>query len=429
MAVLTPKSLSHQTIYQVYPRNYSEAGTLKAVTQDLDRIKALGVDIVYLLPIHPIGVVARKGKLGSPYSIQDFRKVNPELGTKDDLKALIDRAHELGLKVMMDIVFNHTSRDNPWMKQYPDYYYYRDGQFANKVGDWSDICDLNYNYKPLWEEMIDILKGWAQFGFDGFRCDVAPFVPLEFWLDARKVINTLNPHFIWFSESVHRSFLKVMRDEGFICHSDAEMYQAFDVLYDYDIIHDAEAYWEGKKPLSAFIGQLNLQEMIYPANYLKARSYENHDVPRLMKRTGSVAKTKNWVAAIMTLKGMGFLFNGIETLTDVLPDLFDKDPIPWSQLDSKWVSEITNLVELKKRPIFSTYQKYILEDTGLDIFHITYKKDDEVLISICNVGQIKDDVKVDLKDGEYANEFDGTLVRVSAGKVRLGTNPIIIHKM
>ncbi|MBS3972736.1 MAG: alpha-amylase [Erysipelotrichia bacterium] len=429
MAVLTPKSLSHQTIYQVYPRNYSEAGTLKAVTQDLDRIKALGVDIVYLLPIHPIGVVARKGKLGSPYSIQDFRKVNPELGTKDDLKALIDRAHELGLKVMMDIVFNHTSRDNPWMKQYPDYYYYRDGQFANKVGDWSDICDLNYNYKPLWEEMIDILKGWALFGFDGFRCDVAPFVPLEFWLDARKVINTLNPHIIWFSESVHRSFLKVMRDEGFICHSDAEMYQAFDVLYDYDIIHDAEAYWEGKKPLSAFIGQLNLQEMIYPANYLKARSYENHDVPRLMKRTGSVAKTKNWVAAIMTLKGMGFLFNGIETLTDVLPDLFDKDPIPWSQLDSKWVSEITNLVELKKRPIFSTYQKYILEDTGLDIFHITYKKDDEVLISICNVGQIKDDVKVDLKDGEYANEFDGTLVRVSAGKVRLGTNPIIIHKM
>jgi cyclomaltodextrinase len=429
MAVSTSKSLSHQTIYQVYPRNYSDAGTLQAVTQDLERIKNLGVDILYLLPIHPIGKVARKGDLGSPYSISNFREVNPELGTKADLKALIDRAHELGLKVMMDIVFNHTSRDNPWMKQYPDYYYYRDGQFANKVGDWSDICDLNYHYKPLWEEMIDILKGWAQFGFDGYRCDVAPFVPLEFWLDARRIVNAIKPNFIWFSESVHRSFLKVMRDEGFLCHSDGEMYQAFDVLYDYDIIPEAEAYWEGKKPLSAFIEQLNLQEMIYPANYLKARSYENHDVPRLMKRTGSVAKTKNWIAASMTLKGMGFLFNGIETLTDILPNLFDKDPIPWNQLDQGWVKELTNLVELKKRPIFSSYSKYVLEDTGLDIFHITYKKDNEVLISICNVGQIQDDVKVDLKDGEYANEFDGTLVRVSAGKVRLSKNPIIIHKM
>ena len=113
MAVETKKSLSHQTIYQVYPRNYSQEGTLNGVTQDLERIASLGVDVVYLLPIHPIGVVARKGDLGSPYSIQDFRKVNPELGTKDDLKALIDKAHSLGLKVMMDIVFNHTSRDNP----------------------------------------------------------------------------------------------------------------------------------------------------------------------------------------------------------------------------------------------------------------------------------------------------------------------------
>ena len=429
MAVETKKSLSHQTIYQVYPRNYSQEGTLHSVTQDLERIASLGVDIVYLLPIHPIGVVARKGDLGSPYSIQDFRKVNPELGTKDDLKALIDKAHSLGLKVMMDIVFNHTSRDNPWMKQYPDYYYYRDGQFANKVGDWSDICDLNYNYKPLWEEMIDILKGWAVFGFDGFRCDVAPFVPIEFWTDARRVINGLKPDFIWFSESVHRSFLKVMRDEGFLCHSDAEMYQVFDVLYDYDIIHEAEAYWDGKKPLSAFIEQLNLQEVIYPANYLKARAYENHDVPRLMKRTGSVEKTKNWVAAIMTLKGMGFLFNGIETLTEILPNLFDKDPIPWHQTNVEWVKELTHLVELKKRPIFSEYTTYVLEDTGLDIFHITYKKDREVLVALCNVGQVQDDVLVDLNDGEYANEYDGSLVRVSSGRVRLSSKPIIIHKM
>ncbi len=429
MANQTLKSLSHQVIYQVYPRNYSKAGTLSAVTQDLQRIKDLGVDIVYLLPIHPIGKVARKGDLGSPYSIQDFRAVNPELGTKEDLKELLDQAHNLGLKVMMDIVFNHTSRDNPWMVKHPEYYYYRDGQFANKIGDWSDICDLDYNHRPLWDEMLEILKGWAEFGFDGYRCDVAPFVPIEFWQEARNVVNGLKPDFIWFSESVHRSFLKGMRDEGFLCHSDAEMYQVFDVLYDYDIIHEAEAYWDGKKPLSAFIDQLNLQEVIYPANYIKARSYENHDIPRLMKRTGSVDKTKNWVSAIFLLKGMAFLFNGIETLTDVLPDLFDKDPIPWHQLDATWVKELKNLIHLKKRPIFTTYSTYTLKDVGLDIFHITYKKDKETLVAILNVCGVKDDVIVDLPDGEYANEFDSSLVRVSSGRVRISNKPIIIHKM
>ena len=428
MATNTQKSLAHHTIYQVYPRNYSEAGTLNALTQDLKRIAALGVDIVYLLPLHPIGVVARKGDLGSPYSIQNYREINPELGTKDDLKKLIDTAHDLGLKVMMDIVFNHTSRDHPWMKQFPDYYYYRDGQFANRVGDWSDICDLDYTYRPLWDEMISILEEWTLFGFDGFRCDVAPFVPIEFWSEARERVSKIKQNVLWFSESVHRSFLKHIREQGFICHSDAEMYQAFDILYDYDIMPELEAYWEGKKPLSAYIEQLNLQEVIYPENYLKARAYENHDVARIMKRSGSVEKTKNWIAVIMMLKGVGFLFNGIETLTDKLPDLFDKDPIDWTKTDEQWVDQLKRLIDIKKRSIFSNYKLYRVERHELDILAITYTNEAETFIALCNVSQIKDDVKVELEDGTYINEFDGSHVKVSSGRIRLSSKPIIIHK-
>ena len=142
MAKDTLKSLSHQVIYQVYPRNHSDAGTFAGVVADLDRIKDLGVDILYLLPIHPIGEAARKGMLGSPYSIKDYRAINPELGTIDDFKTLINEAHDRGLKVMMDLVMNHTSRDHAWIQTHPEYYYLnKDGKMGNKVGDWSDIQD------------------------------------------------------------------------------------------------------------------------------------------------------------------------------------------------------------------------------------------------------------------------------------------------
>lgn len=431
MAKDTLKSLSHQVIYQVYPRNHSDAGTFAGVVADLDRIKDLGVDILYLLPVHPIGETARKGMLGSPYSIKDYRSINPELGSVDDFKTLINEAHDRGLKVMMDLVMNHTSRDHRWIQTHPEYYYInKEGNMGNKVGDWSDIQDLDYNHLPLWDEMIDMLKEWVRLGVDGFRCDVAPFVPIEFWIKARNEIKKLNPDHIWLAESVHKEFLRHMRDEGFLCHSDGEMYAAFDVCYDYDIFQEVEDYFKGKRPLSAFIDRLQLQDMIYPMNYLKARAYENHDVQRLMHQTkNDVYKTKNWVAAIFGLKGLAFLYAGIETLTDRLPNLFDKDPVDWAKLDKEFTQQIKNLIKIKKLPIVSEYTKYRVIDDGLDILHIEYHKNDERLIFLCNVSQVRDDVKIDFPSGEHINLFDGKTVRVAEGFVRLTKNPIILHQL
>lgn len=428
MAVSTSKKLTHQVIYQVYPRNHSNQGTLKQVTADLDRIKQLGVDIVYLLPIHPIGKEARKGKLGSPYSISDFMEVNLELGSKEDLKELIKQAHNKGLKVMMDIVFNHTSKDHPWIKQHPEYYYYRDGKLANKVGDWSDITDLNYDHEPLQETMIELLVYWAKFGFDGYRCDVAPFVPIDFWYKAKEQIAQVNPEFIWFTESVHREFVKEMRQQGFRCHSDGEMYQVFDVCYDYDIFSDLEKYLKNEQPLSIFIDRLQLQDVIYPENYLKARAYENHDVPRLMKLTKDVNKTKNWVSAIFMLKGVAFLYAGIETLTDVLPNLFDKDPVDWSKIDDQWVEQIKRLVSIKKLAIMSEYQRYDVYQQDKEVLHIEYKKDHNILCAICNVGADMGKIKVNLTDGTYKNLFNDQQITIKEGFVELSKDPIIIFK-
>ena len=185
MADNTPKKLRNQIMYQVFVRNFSEEGTFKKVEEELDRIKALGTDIVWLMPIHPIGKAQRKGTLGSPYAISDYRAVNPEFGTLDDFISFTNAVHDRGMKCIIDVVYNHTSPDSVLSKEHPEWFFHKsDGSFGNRVGDWSDIIDLDYSNKELWRYQIDTLKYWAQW-VDGFRCDVAPLIPIAFWEQAR----------------------------------------------------------------------------------------------------------------------------------------------------------------------------------------------------------------------------------------------------
>lgn len=427
MAKNTKKDLMHQIIYQIYHRNFSVEGTFKGIETHFDRLVELGVDILYLLPIHPIGKKARKGKKGSPYSISDFYEINPELGNKDDFREFLERAHQKGFKVMIDIVFNHTSKDHPWLQDHPEYYYRNsDGEFSNRVGEWSDITDLDYTNHALWEEMIKILEYWAEFGVDGYRCDVASLVPTEFWTEARNRVATINPDFIWLAESVHKEFVKEMRSYGFDVASDCELYQAFDITYDYDIYQEFEDYFTSKSDLSKFIDRLQLQEMIYPTNYLKARMYENHDQVRLMKRTNDVNKTKNWIAASYMLKGVMFLNGGIETLTDHLPDLFNRDPIDWTKFDKEWIEQLKNLNYLKKQPIFSEFSEYEVYDHDNELLHIEYKNDNTTVVVLCNVGQIEDSIKVSLSDGIYMNRYNQKEVVVKNNQLQSDIDPIII---
>lgn len=427
MAKETTEKLNHQVIYQIYTRNFTLEGTFSALELHLDRLVELGVDILYLLPIHPIGSKDRKGKLGSPYSISDFYGVNPELGTLEELRSFLMQAHKKGLKVMIDIVFNHTSKDHPWLEEHPEYYYKDiDGNFSNRVGDWSDITDLDYNYKPLWNVMHDILVYWAKFGFDGYRCDVASLVPVEFWKEAREKVAKVNPNFIWLAESVHKEFVKEMREYGFECASDCELYQAFDITYDYDIYQEFEEYFDDRAPLSKFVDRLQLQEMIYPKNYIKSRAYENHDQVRLMKRTQDTAKTKNWMAAVFMLKGSAFLNGGIETLSDHLPDLFNKDTIDWTTYDPTWLEELKRLVALKKEPIFGEYDHYQVSEHHNAVLHVVYTKEDQRYVGILNVGQVKEMIEIALEDATYINEFNQKEVIVKNGLIKTDSDPIII---
>ena len=170
MAANTDPRLQNQVIYSIYVRNHTSEGTFRAVIPDLDRIRALGTDIIWLMPIHPIGVEGKKGTLGCPYANRDYRALNPAYGTMEDFEALVREIHAHGMKCMIDVVYNHTSPDSVLYREHPEYFYRGpDGKPGNKLGDWADVIDLDYSKRGLWQYLTDTLVMWAGL-VDGFRC-------------------------------------------------------------------------------------------------------------------------------------------------------------------------------------------------------------------------------------------------------------------
>jgi glycosidase len=423
----TPISHRNLILYQVFTRNHTVEGTFRALIKDLDRIKSLGVDIVYLLPIHPIGKKNRKGTLGSPYSIQDYRKINPELGTLEDFLALIEAVHDRKMKIMMDIVFNHTSRDSELLKTHPGWFYRNEaGEFANRVGEWWDITDFDFTKdKGLWVELADILVEYARMGLDGFRCDVASLVPVAFWSFARKKVSKINKKMIWLSESVHGGFVKYIRDRGFEAGSETEMFTVFDMAYEYDLQPYFDGYLKGKRPLRDYLEALARQEEIYPENYVKMSNLENHDFDRIASYVnGDPDKIRNWTALAFFQKAAVMLYAGEEYSSDRRPDLFEKDVVV-KKVD---ISEhIRNLVRIKKHPVFVSgkWNVHIPEVDGVAYNSVENEK--EKWVGIFNVGQKPVVLPVELSEGKYRNVLNGKTVRVEGGILSLGSDPIIIR--
>ena len=428
MSVTTNKALRHLMIYQVYVRNYSDQGTFQAVTDDLERIRDLGTDILYLLPIHPIGAIKRKGTLGSPYSIQDYFAVNTELGSLDDFKTLIDATHQQGMKIMMDIVFNHTSYDSVLLKEHPEFFYKNNnGEFANRVGDWWDITDLDYTQDPaLWTYLIDNLVYWTKLGVDGFRFDVASFLPLAFLEQAKDAVLEVNPESIWLSESVHGAFLKTFRDLGFEALSECEIYQVFDMAYDYDT-HDAFfAYIKQEGTLQAYVDWVMLQEQIYPKNYVKMRNLENHDFGRIAGMLkNDLTLIKQWHAFTFFNKGATMIYAGGEFTDHKHPDLFNKDTIITTGTD---ISDLIRLCkDIVQDPIFAQGVYQLDKADNKDVLVGTYTSEEKTVLGVFNVSHAQGKIKVNQKDGTYSNLITGENVTIKDGSIVLTEAPMIIE--
>lgn len=427
MARDTNLNLRNATIYQVFPRQHSNKSNFEGVIDDLDRIKRLGVDILYLLPIHPIGQKNKKGSLGCPYSIQNYRLVNEDLGGVNEFVRLIKEAHSRGLKVMIDVVYNHTSRDSYLLNVHPEYFYKNNkGEFANRVGEWWDVTDLDYSNKDLWEELISTLEYYVSLGVDGFRCDVASMVPLEFWKEVRSRLLKLNKNIILLAETIHLSFLKYNRDMGFEAHSDCEMYEAFDIEYEYDVYPLFQEYIETGKGLNRWLEAILEQESRYPSNYIKIHGLENHDSKRVASTIKDGNKLRNLNALMFFLKGTTFIYAGQEACEEKLESLFDIDLTCWETLNKYGVEDlIKTLTMIKKHPLFKdgVYNIKLHEE---EIGHITYQNDYQMMECISNLGGLDNEIKVETQDGEYINLINNQIIKVNNGKIRLTEDPIVI---
>lgn len=425
MAIDTSIELRNKVMYSIYVRNHTKEGTFKAVEEDLERIKELGTDIVWFMPIHPIGIKNKKGDLGCPYAIKNYREVNPEYGSLEDFKRCVEKIHTLGMKCIIDVVYNHTSPDSWLLENHPEYFFRKqNGDFGNRVGEWWDVVDLDYKNKELWDYQIETLKMWAEI-VDGFRCDVASLLPIEFWKKARVEVAKVNKDCIWLAESVHASFIKKLRDKGLDAYSDSEVYQAFDICYDYDIQEAFIAYIKGDINLKEYIHLLNLQECIYPKNYIKLRFLENHDNPRAKSIIPDDNNLINWTAFMYFQKGTTLIYGGQEVEDDNCPSLFDIDKVNWHT--GKDISNyFKKLYSIKKNPIFIDGNYRLVANKDLQVITGYFEKENSKAVGIFNLKSNVGQVPVELSDGEYVNKINNKVVVVKDNKIQLQQEPIII---
>jgi len=304
-------------IYQIWERAYSPKGDLNSITNDLDRIKELGVDVLWLMPIHPIGQVKKKGTVGSPYAVRDYYGINPDYGTSADLKRLVAEAHRRNLKVIIDVVINHTAWDNKLITEHPEFYKKNSkGEIVPPVPDWADVAGLDYSKPELRRYIIDNLKSWIRdFDLDGFRCDVALMVPTDFWEQARAEVDKIKHDTIWLAEAEKPDLLV----------------KAFDVDYAWNMHGTLTEVIQGAKPASALRKIWEEQAAVFPKGAIRMRFSDNHDERRAIARFGE----KGALAAqslAFTLDGVPLVYNGMEagdTAESGAPALFERLPIFW----------------------------------------------------------------------------------------------------
>lgn len=313
---LQPEWTKDAVIYEVNVRQYTEEGTFNAFAEHLQTLKDMGVNCLWFMPIHPISVTKRSGTLGSYYSITDYRAVNPEFGTAEDFKALVDQAHDMGFTVMLDWVANHTGWDCAWIQDHPDWYTKgENGEITDPVGmGWPDVADLNYDNQELWAEMAACMKYWVEeYDIDGFRCDYAYGVPVEFWEYARKEVETVKPVFMLAEDNLNKELL----EEAFDCNYNWELY---DVLI--EVAHDAKS----AKSIKSHI-PTNYPDGSYRLNFL-----DNHD-KNSWERTilgafGEDTLPIMW-SLIYTIPGMPLIYTGDEIALDHNIAFMERDPIDW----------------------------------------------------------------------------------------------------
>jgi glycosidase len=316
---LPTPSLEKTIMYEIYVRNFSPEGTFKGIVPKLDSLKAMGVNTVWLMPIHPVGKYRRKGTFGSPYSIQDYYKVNPEFGTEQDFKNLVEACHARGMYLIIDLVINHTAWDHSWIKEHPEWYTRDAGDtISPPVPDWSDVADLNFDEPALQDELIRMMKYWIEeYNIDGYRCDVAMMVPNSFWRRSITEIRKLKP-LIMLAEASGKEF----HEAGFDFTYGWELYKTLKDVCKSDssaVLFSKTAIEEGAKAVN------NGRILRFVTNHDET-SWD--DVP--LNLFGGVEGSLTAFTACCLLPSVPLLYNGQEVAHPTKMNLFEHSPIDWT---------------------------------------------------------------------------------------------------
>lgn len=313
-----PEWTKNATIYEVNVRQFTNEGTFKAFESHLPRLKEMGIDIIWLMPIHPIGIEKRKGTLGSEYSVKDYYGVNPEYGTLDDLKALVKKIHGMGMHVILDWVANHSAWDNPLTKEHPDWYTKTpEGNFQPTPWyDWDDVVDFDYNVPAMREYMTNAMKYWVkEADIDGFRCDVAGFIPVDFWDNTRKELDAIKPVFMlaeWESRDLYK--------------------HAFDMTYAWTLFNELKKAANGEE-LGGLTEYLAHDVNSVPENAMRMTFTDNHDMNSWNhNQYYNFGEALEACMAFCTIvNGMPLVYSGQEAGLDHSLRFFDKDTIEWKE--------------------------------------------------------------------------------------------------
>ena len=392
-------------IYELNTRQFSQEGTFRAVEKQLQRLKELGVGILWIMPIYPIGIKSRKGSLGSYYSVKDYVSLNPEFGSMDDFKALVKSAHQLGLKIILDWVANHTSRDASWIAAHPDWYIWEHGEIVAPY-DWSDVAQLDVANRNMWKGMASAMKFWLEEAdVDGFRCDMASLLPVDFWNYIRKELDAVKPVFM----------LAESEDPALQQH-------AFDATYCWELLHILDGIAQGKKTPDDLSRYFAKNAALFRPNDMRMAFTSNHDENSWsgseFERMGIAAK--QMAAFTYVIPAIPLIYNGQEVALSNRLSFFEKDTIEWGvNLDFTQHYQLLNRMKKAHKCLWNADWggsfSYAV-DFNRKVFRVRREKDDDLVVGIFNFSRetvsirIPEDVHVDcLTQRLYAPDIEVVL--------------------
>jgi glycosidase len=381
-----PEWSRNAVIYEVNVRQYTPEGTFNAFAEHLPRLKDLGVDILWFMPIHPIGVEERKGPLGSYYSVRDYEAVNPEFGDMNDFKNVVQQAHEMGFKVIIDWVANHTSRDAKWINN--EGWYLKDSAGRIKMlYDWTDVAELNYDNPAMRRAMTDALLYWVrEADIDGFRCDVAVEVPVDFWDAAVAELKAVKPDLFMLAEA----------------EEPALQQNAFDMYYAWSLHATMNRIAQGKENVTALRSGLQQMNSRFPSFTIPMYFTSNHDENSWngteFERMGEAAKT--FAALTYILPGMPLIYNGQEAGFNRRLEFFTKDQIDWTD-NGGYFHFYKELNQLRKShpALYSQPSGGVLQEIGNStpeaVFACRRNVDGNTVVAVFNLSNAPQNVTFD----------------------------------